>query len=210
MDGAIRTELAVGAPGECPVAAASRSFEGSIDTVTRSASASDGTEEFAVDPAATLADPTFERIFEYDSRTIYRFDRTGSLECVCEWVERHGCPVSGIHASEGTLYVSFYAPDIEAIQRIITDLNEGFDDVRVRQLIRAGVHTERDVVAVDRSRLTARQREVLDTSYRMGYFDHPKRANAGEVADALGIAASTFTEHLAAAQRKLLETILQA
>ena len=43
----------------------------------------------------------------------------------------------------------------------------------------------------------------------MGYFDHPKGANAGDVADALDISRSTFTEHLAAAQTKLLEAVLK-
>ena len=63
---------------------------------------------------------------------------------------------------------------------------------------------------VDRGRLTDRQREVLQTAYDMGYFDHPKRANASEVAAALDISPSTFTEHLAVAQQKILEAILAA
>lgn len=42
----------------------------------------------------------------------------------------------------------------------------------------------------------------------MGYFDHPKGANATEVADVLDITQATFAEHLSAAQRKLLSTIL--
>ncbi|MFP4188694.1 MAG: helix-turn-helix domain-containing protein [Halobacteriales archaeon] len=42
----------------------------------------------------------------------------------------------------------------------------------------------------------------------MGYFNHPKRSNATEVADEMGIAVSTFTEHLSAAQRKILDDLL--
>jgi predicted DNA binding protein len=67
---------------------------------------------------------------------------------------------------------------------------------------------ESDLVTVDRSELTERQREVLTTAYEAGYFDHPKGANAGEVAESLGIDRSTFSEHIAAAQRKLLSTLL--
>jgi len=43
----------------------------------------------------------------------------------------------------------------------------------------------------------------------MGYFERPKRANATEIAADLGIAQSTFTEHLMAAQRKLLRDVLE-
>jgi hypothetical protein len=67
---------------------------------------------------------------------------------------------------------------------------------------------ESDLVTVDRSDLTERQREVLATAYEAGYFDHPKGANAGEVATSLDIDRSTFSEHIAAAQRKLLSSLL--
>jgi predicted DNA binding protein len=42
----------------------------------------------------------------------------------------------------------------------------------------------------------------------MGYFERPRDANASAVADALDISPSTFAEHLATAQRKLLEETL--
>ena len=53
-------------------------------------------------------------------------------------------------------------------------------------------------------------REVLETAHEMGYFEYPKRANAGDVAEAVGISRSTFSEHLGAAQTKLLDAILEA
>ena len=49
---------------------------------------------------------------------------------------------------------------------------------------------------------------MLAAAYDAGYFDHPKGANAGEMAAALGIDRLTFSEHIAAAQRKLLATVL--
>lgn len=42
----------------------------------------------------------------------------------------------------------------------------------------------------------------------MGYFERPRRANATEVADVLDINPSTFSEHLAAAESKLIEDVL--
>ncbi|WP_455429089.1 helix-turn-helix domain-containing protein [Haloarcula regularis] len=62
---------------------------------------------------------------------------------------------------------------------------------------------------VDRGQLTDRQREVLETAVEMGYFEYPKGANAGEVAEALDITVSTFAEHLAAAETKLLGSIVE-
>jgi predicted DNA binding protein len=213
MTSSIRTELAIGAPGNCPIATASADAGGTISHVARSSGVTpDGmlTEEFALDADTSFDQSDVEKVFEFDSRRVYRFEREQNHGCVCESIEQYGCPVSDIHARDGTLVVSFYAPDIETVQEIVNDLHGWCDEIHVRQLTRADKQTDHDFVFVDREQLTARQREVLETSFEMGYFDHPKRANAGDVAEALDIAPSTYSEHLAAAQRKLLENILQS
>lgn len=211
MASSIRTELSVGASDVCPIAQASDDTDTPISYVARSSVADSDewlTEEFATDADTGIEHSAVETVFEFDSRNVYRFERRRTRGCVCECIERHGCPVSDIRARDGTLFVSFYAPDIETVQEIVNDLHERFDGINVRQLTQADDGTDHEFVFVDRNRLTDRQREVLETSFEMGYFDFPKGANAGEVADELDIAPSTFSEHLAAAQRKLLETVL--
>jgi hypothetical protein len=63
-------------------------------------------------------------------------------------------------------------------------------------------------VFVDRAALTDRQREVVTTAHQLGYFERPRDANATEVAEHLDISRATFAEHLAAAQSKLLDAVL--
>jgi hypothetical protein len=60
--------------------------------------------------------------------------------------------------------------------------------------------------AVD-DRLTDRQREALQIGFHAGYFDWPRNADADTVAAEMGIAQSTFSQHLRAAERKLLEEL---
>jgi predicted DNA binding protein len=211
MASSIRTEIGIGAPGDCPVAQASADTDSRVSHVSRSSGVvSDGgvTEEFTIDSKVSLDEPGVDRIFESESQTVFRFDRDRDWQCPCERIEHYGCPVSNVHARDGTLFISFYGRDLDTVQTIINDLHESFDDIRVRQLTRTEDKADHDFVFVDRNRLTSRQREVLETGYRMGYFDHPKEANAGDVAEELGIAPSTFSEHLAAAQRKILEALL--
>ena len=62
---------------------------------------------------------------------------------------------------------------------------------------------------VDRGVLTDRQRDVLGTAYELGYFERPRETNAEAVAAALSIAPSTLAEHLAVAQSKLTEAVLE-
>jgi hypothetical protein len=107
--------------------------------------------------------------------------------------------------------LSFVVSDLDALRDIVADLRDTFEDVSLRRLTRSGHQDgETDLVFVDRTALTDRQREILETAHRMGYFEHPRGANATEVSAALDINRSTFAEHLAAAQSKLLDAVLDS
>ncbi|MUW14833.1 helix-turn-helix domain-containing protein [Halorubrum sp. CBA1125] len=56
--------------------------------------------------------------------------------------------------------------------------------------------------------LTARQREVLETAWEMGYYEVPKDVSAEEVASEMGLDPSTVNEHLQRAERNLLGRLL--
>jgi predicted DNA binding protein len=58
--------------------------------------------------------------------------------------------------------------------------------------------------------LTARQSEALVTARELGYFDIPRRASTDEVADHLGIAASSLSERLRRAQGHLVDHYFDA
>ncbi|MWG34233.1 PAS domain S-box protein [Halomarina oriensis] len=58
-------------------------------------------------------------------------------------------------------------------------------------------------------RLTERQATTLEAAYQAGYFERPRRHSGQEVADLLDISASTFTQHLRAAERKLLGVLYE-
>jgi predicted DNA binding protein/PAS domain-containing protein len=55
------------------------------------------------------------------------------------------------------------------------------------------------------ARLTDRQREVLETAYRAGYFEYPRDQSASDVADRLGVSRPAFQEVLRAAERNFLK-----
>ncbi|MFC7045676.1 helix-turn-helix domain-containing protein [Halobacteriaceae archaeon GCM10025711] len=211
MEAGIRAEMEVGAPGGCTVAEVSERTGTAIDSVTRAVVANrDGTytEEFTLSNDIASNDVGLSESLQFDSHSVYRFDRDPTGDCVCAAIEECGCPVSDVRAENGSLFVSFYAPDMDTVKHIFETLSGTFDGVSVRQLTGSDDHTETDFAVVDRNILTDRQREVLETAYRMGYFAHPKGANKGDVAEALGIAPSTMSEHLAAAQTKLFEAIV--
>ncbi|MBX0286369.1 helix-turn-helix domain-containing protein [Haloarcula salinisoli] len=214
----ILAEVAVFNPQACYVQP-NATEDWSVSTVSRSGlGGSDGevVEEFTlsggsdVDPPPRETD-TAERVFSYDSEHVYRFSRPADQGCVCERVEREGCVVQNVTADEDSLAVTFLVEDTETLRAVIDTLEETGESVRLRRLVEnpRGESSGRPTV-LDRDVLTGRQREALECAYEMGYFEHPREVSAGEVADRLDITTSTFTEHLAAAQRKLLDDLLEA
>lgn len=204
----VRTELVFERAEQCPVAAASADLPEPVTDVNWTA-----TEGETVTEQVTVGDDSldeFDPVFDYGSRTVYEFEREGAEPCICERIEESLGPVTDVHAEDGDLHVTLHASDITGLRELISDLGDRFGSVSVEYLVRsvdAGEDTE--LIPVDVRKLTERQREVLTTAHEMGYFEYPRDANASEVADELGIQPSTFAEHLAAAQRKLLEELFE-
>lgn len=204
----VRTELVFERAEGCPVAAASADVPGPVTDINWT-----NTEDGTVTEQVTVTGETdveeFEQVFDYGARTVYEFDRGKTDPCVCEHIQTELGPVTDVHARGGDLHVTIHAGDVNGLRDLIMDLRERFGDVSVEYLVRS-VETSEDteLVPVDVRKLTDRQREVLSTAHEMGYFEYPREANASEVADRLDIQPSTFAEHLAAAQGKLMEELL--
>ncbi len=98
----------------------------------------------------------------------------------------------------------------EAMSEVADELSTIGADVTVQRLVTATEGSDRDLVLVDRSDLTDRQLDVLETAHRMGYFEPSGGANATDVAAEFDLAVSTVTQHLSAAQAKLLDAVLSS
>ncbi len=57
--------------------------------------------------------------------------------------------------------------------------------------------------------LTDRQQEVLETAFEAGYYEWPRETSGQELAEQLDISQPTLSEHLSAAERKLLSLLLE-
>ncbi|SMO33494.1 helix-turn-helix domain-containing protein [Halorubrum cibi] len=220
--------------GSTPIYSVARSRLVPESTGTdETAEGSDGTAD-AADPAATaatdavdaaaavdtvviefLADADLEvpegveTVFDYGRKAAYRFEVPCADESPFSVLDRHGVPATETVVRDGRLLVTFHASDLPTLRTVLEELQESCADMQVLRLLQSSsTPEESDLVTFDRSELTERQREVLSAAHDAGYFDHPKGANAGEVAAGLGIDRSTFSEHIAAAQRKILATVL--
>lgn len=210
MASGIRATVEFEASVGCPIVELSDEYGTTIDSMTSTVCSSDCEEsvvEFSIDGASE--DVPFEPIFSHGDTDRYRVPLDDDVECPCKTLGAHGCPTPRYVAENGRLTVVFHASDWEALQDVVTELADRFPSMTVKRFLRSpsgdAVH---DHVLVDRSKLTTRQLEVLATAHERGYFERPRRANATEIADVLDINPSTFSEHLAAAESKLIEDVL--
>ncbi|WP_435094593.1 helix-turn-helix domain-containing protein [Halorubrum sp. N11] len=212
----VRAGVAIHGTRNCPVVAASTAHDGPITGVTWTHAGDTHTEEFrardpdAVDRAEGV--PAAASVVDLGDERVYRYDRPRDGECACRIIEELDCPIADARAEDGVLSLTLHLPDLERLRDIVSALDGIAERVEVRYLVHGAADGDAvpDRTLVDRGRLTDRQCEVLRTAYGMGYFKRPRDANASTVADALDIAPSTFAEHLAAAQQKLLEETLAA
>ncbi|WP_336000344.1 helix-turn-helix domain-containing protein [Halorientalis halophila] len=145
-----------------------------------------GSDGDAVRLGVVLSRPTVDSLL---------VDRGGRIESVALRDDRLAV-VASFHARD----------DVQGAVRCVTDA-----------LPEASVASYRTVDRLDEDRgadptaaLTERQRTALETAYRGGYFERPKRCNSEELAETLGVSRSTFLQHLRAAQRKLFDAVLDS
>ena len=210
MGSGIRAEVSLPAGASSP-------FEGVADgstpiySVARSSpDGNAGTVIFEFVADADLSVPEgVDVVFDYGAKAAYRFETDSEEDSPFAVLDRYGLPVSETTIRDGRLLLTFHATDLPTLRSVLDAFQESAPEMEVLRLLQSSsTPEESDLVTVDRSDLTERQREVLGAAYDAGYFDHPKGANAGEVAESLDIDRSTFSEHIAAAQRKLLSTLL--
>lgn len=214
MPEGIHAVVEVRCPDACDVAGLSR--VATVTGVSRGGTLSpDGTvtQEVTVENADLDGDVDLPEgaapVFEYGESTIYRFPRPHGQSCPCEVVERQGCPVRSLEVEDGSTRLAFIADDVEIVRDVVGGLRSTFGSVGLRHLTQSPPSDgDTELLFVDEAAFTDRQREVLETANRMGYFAYPKEANAGEVAAELGVTTATFVEHLSAAQSKLLDAVL--
>jgi predicted DNA binding protein len=213
MTSGIRATVRFDAVEDCPVVQRATAADAVVDRTATSVAPSPATEsvtEFLLEETDADASADSQAVFSYGSATVHRARHGVDATCPCVCLGEFGCPIHRYVAGEGGLTLVFHAESFDQLQAVMAEFRERYDHVDVQRLLQPPLEgSPEERVFVNRGRLTDRQLEVLRTAYERGYFERPRRVNATEVAAELGISQSTFAEHLAAAQQKLFEDVLE-
>lgn len=112
-------------------------------------------------------------------------------------------PADPIAVTEREATVSLYVaePRVERLREILAGLGV---PVRVRS-VRPAPAQAWEPLAV----LSARQREILQLAYRLGYYDSPARVSLDRIGALAGISKAAASKHLRSAERKLVGRSLE-
>ena len=127
----------------------------------------------------------------------------------------HRIAEMGVHFRNGTMidagweHWTIYLGDDDDLQEIAGAIESAGNDIEIARTvplddIEASEHIEFSRVLYE---LTPRQREVLSTAIRKGYYQPRKETNVEEISESVGIAPTTAWEHLARAEQKVMEEI---
>lgn len=122
-------------------------------------------------------------------------------QLIDEIVNHHGI-MQEAEATDGTwsLKLNFITQD--ALQEFQAYFHERGYSFQLQRLYEGTAPKDREYD------LTPEQREALVTALQLGYYSIPREADAGDVADALGISTNALSQRLRRGTRNLLENTL--
>lgn len=137
---------------------------------------------------------------------LIRLDRTTTplMEQVFTLLSTPGLVVlKPVFYRDGQVDARFVGED-DVLQAVVDRLPESVDtDIR-----RVGPAGSLPLPESGNQSLSERQREAVGAALELGYYDHPRRGTHEDVADRLGCAPSTASEHLQKAEAKLVRAAL--
>jgi len=203
-----------------PFVSASEAAAGPVELVEMIPRAGDEYAEFftasgidpvdVVDLAEDHDDLTASCLAEYDEGGLFEFVVSGN--CPARRLAELGALPTDVRSVDGRgRIVAEIPPGHDAGATLETFLDEETGAELTRKQETDSITPPFSRTAVEReleSRLTDRQREVLQVAFDAGYYDWPRECTGAEVADRLGITSATFSEHVHAAERKLIGLLL--
>ena len=140
-----------------------------------------------------------------------------SLECAVPASEaglgpvaEHGGSLRAARAVDGAGTITARFPAAATAREAVAAIEERFDGSELRSKRVVDV-SDRSTPTIRRTvveRLTDKQLSALRAAFLAGYYDYPRGTTGEDLAASLDIAPSTLHQHLQAAQRKLLATVL--
>lgn len=150
-----------------------------------------------------------ELIDRTDGRSTYvQTDVTD--RCICPAFRRHDCIASIDEARNGSLYVSVTTPTRTELEAIVETLRDTGATVHLERI--GSSSDEPDTagrrLTIETDDLTEKQRNAVVVAVESGYYETPRKADLGDLADELGVSRSAVSQRLNAVESKLVTSLV--
>lgn len=140
----------------------------------------------------------YDVVADRDETTVFRI--TVQPPTIGTIVRAYDGSIQSIRVEPDSVSVTIQFPPRTPIAKVATAVQAEWPETATRSRQNRSIDVERPSPF---STLTEKQENALRAAVVAGFFDRPQGANAGEVADAIGVSRSTFLHHLRAAERKV-------
>lgn len=169
----------------------------------------DSSPEELADRAADLDDGV-DDLAVIGDEVVARFSPS---ESIVETLARHGVLTQSATTGDGVARVTAVLPGSADPRRVVEAVRDAHPSVsfvgkRHRDVVVPFV-TQAGARSLFDDLLTDRQWEAVRLAYERGYFAEPQACSQTDLADAMDISQKTFSQHLRAAQRKLLGVVFE-
>lgn len=140
----------------------------------------------------------------HDSGNLFEF--TVGMDSIITTLAERGAKTRSMRATNGIGHVSVELPTEADARAIVAMLKERYPNtelIRYREQERPP-ETKQEFIEQLKDTLTERQLTALQTAYVSGFYEWKRPISGDELAETMGIARSTFHQHLRAAEGKLI------
>lgn len=156
---------------------------------------------------ALAADPSVENVTHLSTRNderLYHMDWTDDISLVLHLLREQEATILSARASQDRWQFRGHLPERERLDGMLDFCRANDLTIEVEGIYEMGGATDADV---GRHALTEAQHEALRLATKHGYYEVPRQSTAADLADALGISQSTFSERIRRAQGALNESV---
>jgi PAS domain S-box-containing protein len=139
------------------------------------------------------------------SETMNGYGATVSEMSVVDKAMDLGGRVSRYGPGEGSIHVDVDLPQGRDARDLLEAVSDEYPTV---ELVARKSNEKPELGEEPLSDLTERQRTVLRLAYESGFFETPREKTGQELADTMGITATTFHQHLRSAEEKMVDAVL--
>lgn len=129
--------------------------------------------------------------------------------CICPTFRDHDCVASIEAVKRGEMVVSLSLPSKDILSEIIEALRNRGATVELRSIARAESARSRRQLTLDAGSITEKQRKAIEVAFEEGYYETPREADLGDLADRLGVSRSAVSQRLTAAESTLMEQVYE-